>query len=274
MVAPMIGQQQTNFSGYLLYCIYRSSCQGVINGLTGVQGHAVETICAGGLCATVSVVAGAVSIPTVPDLKCYGQVVAACHQHQTVIPMRYGTIFRNKSEVVAELEKHSVVYKSLLLRLMACDEMGIRLLLTDSPQMTVDRESKVPDSDKIPCACPGKTYLTLQKERYSLADAIQHRWEKRLIQWQAFFKALYVQCHWEAPKTALVHHVPVLSLYFLVQRKHIPDFRKRFARVSRQRPEKAMLSGPWPPYNFVQPKHDTFQVASRGSEDRTESELR
>ena len=45
----------------------------------------------------------------------------------------------------------------------------------------------------------------------------------------------------------------VLSLYFLIPRGLIGPFKDVFRRVVETAGARALLSGPWPPYNFVTP---------------------
>lgn len=45
----------------------------------------------------------------------------------------------------------------------------------------------------------------------------------------------------------------ILSLYFLTPANKVNRFRETFGRVAENGRAKALLSGPWPPYNFVTP---------------------
>ncbi len=161
----------------------------------------------------------------------------------------------DKPGIAAHLEERNETYKALLLHLTDCDEMGIRLLLPEPPTAS---NTNLEHQDQSHAAqkrhCSGQAYLMHQKARYGLADDSLQRAKKALSQWQAFFRELYMDCVWEQPHTVASNKTFILSVYFLVPRRHIPDFINTFARVSQQRPEKALLSGPWPPFNFVRPK--------------------
>lgn len=247
---------QNSPSGYLLYCIYDPNGTGPVKRLTGIHKQAVETVSANGICAAVSALTGAVATSQMAELKRYGQVVAACHRAHTTIPMRYGSIFRDKLEIVAHLEEQGGTYQALLLQLTDSEEMGIRLLLPEvQAPLSLGRGSTDKPSEKSPTAqassYSGQAYLARQKERYGLADAFVQRTEKALFIWRERFKGLYVDCRWERPDRVASPKASILSAYFLVRRQCIADFKRSFVRISQQRPEKALLSGPWPPYNFV-----------------------
>ena len=68
---------------------------------------------------------------------------------------------------------------------------------------------------------------------------------------RAAFAGLFVKCKVEMP----TFQSPMLSLYYLVPRNFLGDFRKTFRQVSVEEPAKLLVSGPWPPYNFVMSDH-------------------
>jgi len=43
----------------------------------------------------------------------------------------------------------------------------------------------------------------------------------------------------------------ILSLYFLTPESKVNHFRETFGQVAESKGVHALLSGPWPPYNFV-----------------------
>jgi hypothetical protein len=248
-------------SSYLVYCIYGDGGSDPVHGLAGVQERSVETVSSAGLCAAVSVLSGSAPPIATEEITRYGRIVASCHRMHTTIPMRYGSIFKDKPEIAAHLEAHGETYKSLLEHLTGCDEMGIRLLLPESPAALAEhrkmnrRQSQASFGEPDQPAS-GTAYLRHRKERYDLTTAFLHRAETALFHWRGFFRELSLDCHWEQPRSVGCRQAPILSMCFLVRRQDVADFRKVFDRISRQRPEKSMLSGPWPPYSFVRPEQN------------------
>ena len=43
----------------------------------------------------------------------------------------------------------------------------------------------------------------------------------------------------------------LLSLFFLVRRENVERFREAFGQLQQETSAKMLLTGPWPPYNFV-----------------------
>ena len=76
------------------------------------------------------------------------------------------------------------------------------------------------------------------------------------------FAGLYVKCKVEnhTPRIGnFALFTPLLSLYFLVPRESVEAFRKRFYSISVQKSPKLLLSGPWPPFNFIVSDHAQAQ---------------
>jgi hypothetical protein len=46
----------------------------------------------------------------------------------------------------------------------------------------------------------------------------------------------------------------MLSLYFLVKREEVEKFRQIFQAFASRYSARILLSGPWPPFNFVLPE--------------------
>jgi hypothetical protein len=55
----------------------------------------------------------------------------------------------------------------------------------------------------------------------------------------------------EAFGKQMIHGQPTVSLYFLVRQADLLLFRQSCAELLNSSSAKLLLSGPWPPYNFV-----------------------
>jgi hypothetical protein len=141
----------------------------------------------------------------------------------------------------------------------------------------------------------GKAYLAARKDHYAQKECLTEAGNEIAEQFRAALTGLFVKCKVETPSIfnrqssipgpdlAYRHRAkekwnvegaevmansnygraraganlqsPMLSLYFLVPRKSIGKFREVFRRLSCAEPARLLLSGPWPPYNFVLPDH-------------------
>jgi hypothetical protein len=195
-----------------------------------------------------------------PRVRAYERVVDSIHRHRTVIPMRYGCFLEQESQVRQLLEEHGPRYEALLNELEGCVEMGLRVLLPAgsfaavSPSGAAGGREDDRQHPSIPPAAPerpGLVYLTARKAHYAEQDCWSEAYRQAAQRCLAQFGGLFVKSQTEGPSPRL----PLLSLYFLVPRRAVAAFRQAFRRFAAAEPARLLLSGPWPPYNFVTPGH-------------------
>ena len=92
-----------------------------------------------------------------------------------------------------------------------------------------------------------QSYLTARKAHYASQDRWTEEYRQAAERCREQLTGLYVKCKTEPPSPRL----PLLSLYFLVSRPALEPFRLAFRQLTESESARLMLSGPWPPYNFV-----------------------
>jgi hypothetical protein len=240
----------------LCYCVTNHPGTAASQFIRGVGGHLVYQVTHRQLSAVVSRVTQKELTPDLSKVKAFEWVVDSYHNQETVIPLRYGCVVSEESQVIQRLDEYGSHYETLLRELEGCVEMGLRVLLpSGSWAMVIPggpeacrevTEPQPPDPGKAPKR-PGLAYLTARKAHY----ADQDRWTKDYRQMaercRAQFEGLFVKYKIEAPSPRL----PLLSLYFLIPRESLASFRHTFRQLAQLESARFLLSGPWPPYNFV-----------------------
>lgn len=239
----------------LLYCIQRSPGPELAPPLLGVGGKPVYQVAHRRLRAAVSRINRSDLAPDLTRVRIYERVVLSCHRQGTVIPMRYGCMVEEDSQVSRHLAEHGPHYEALLEELEGCVEMGLRVLLPSGPWAAVTpggpercREVSGPPPD--PASLPpraGLAYLTARKAHYARQDRWTNEYRQAAARCRAQFDGLFVKCKTEAPSPRL----PLLSLHFLIPGPAIDSFRQAFRQLTATETARLLLSGPWPPYNFV-----------------------
>ncbi len=241
---------------FLFYCICRHPRPELSGPLLGVGGRPVYQVAHRFLSAAVSMIARADLAPDVPRIQAYERVVLSFHRQDTVIPMRYGCVLEQETQVIQLLEEHGPQYEAILQELEGCVEMGLRVLLPAASLATVSPgglEGSREDVERHPLdpavtpECPGLAYLTARKAHYVHQDRWTQEYRQAADRCLAQFAGLFVKCKTEAPSPRL----PLLSLYFLVPRNAVESFRQAFRHLIETESARLLLSGPWPPYNFV-----------------------
>jgi hypothetical protein len=194
--------------------------------------------------------------PDIPRVRAYERVVLSYHHRGAVVPMRYGCVVEQESQAIQFLEEHGPHYETLLQELDGCVEMGLRVLLPSGPWAAVIPGG--PEARReVAGPCPpnpadaadrvGLTYLTARKAHYASQDRWTTEYRQAAERCREQFAGLYVKYTTEPPSPRL----PLLSLYFLVPGQAVESFRLAFRQLTESESARLLLSGPWPPYNFV-----------------------
>ncbi|MDP2644992.1 MAG: GvpL/GvpF family gas vesicle protein [Desulfobacterales bacterium] len=259
---------------YLLYCIFHNSEVQRQATLPGVGGQPVFAVAINGISAAVSEISDAHLTPDVPRVMAYQKVIESFHSDRTVIPMRYGCVLRDRPQVIQLLKRNAGRYESLLKELDGCMEMGIRLMIDDcrlSIEGLKKREMKF-ETRNSKLKISGKAYLDARKAHYAREDRFECRVKAVVDQCRAAFSGLFIKYKAEYPsiipdesgfplrfnnQQSTINNQQLIGLYFLVPGKSIDAFRRVFRHMRRRmETTKLLLSGPWPPYNFVLPDNE------------------
>lgn len=166
-------------------------------------------------------------------LLAHERAIAWFHASRTVIPIRFGCVVE-ESAVLDRIRERRVEYEELLGRLEGRSEMGLRLWWAPPP------EEPQP-------AREGARYLAAVRGRHAGLRPDERTWAARIA---CELKGLYAGQRNEARPA---DNGRLVSLYFLVPRDSVEDFRGRARQMKTVVPldMKVLVSGPWPPYNFA-----------------------
>ena len=159
------------------------------------------------------------------------------------------------------LESRGDYYKHVLRRLDGCAEMGIRVMVHDRPAAHA-ADSPTGESLSPECSNPGMLYLLRRKDRYSAESLRAEQQERISEEFRTEFAGMFKEFTSEASKPTIQGSDAgafLVSLYFLVPKDLVTAFRHQFDSPARKTPSKLLLSGPWPPYNFVLPGEPQFK---------------
>jgi hypothetical protein len=225
---------------HVLYGILRSEADAASRISALAAGPQLRLVCDGDLGAAVSLTPDAAAGS--PDPKVHAQIVQALHAVCAVLPMRHGISFDTEAEVREILCERGGLFRRALDDLQGCGEMGVRVIcraMTASPLC----------AQAAPAALsPARAYLAARQSRYAARDAARREVSQLAERIEGAFRGLFAKCKTES---FFLRDHPVLSLNFLVRRGETERFRDAFRRLERRAPEKFLLTGPWPPYNFA-----------------------
>jgi hypothetical protein len=239
----------------LLYCILPSPGDGTLTVPECPDGHPLHILKNHGLCAAVSNIPDTGAVGTTAEVLEYHRIIASFHDRLAVIPFRFGTILDSPADVERLLERKADQYAKLLHELEGCSEMGIRAI-SEEPRPPTPSPDAADDVRGSSSGNPGTQYLSRLKVQHQHAHAASQADERAMERYRTPFDGLFRKFKSEVSRSKGTNDSAdsvIRSLYFLVPKESIPRFRQTFADLAAREDARLLLSGPWPPYNFVLP---------------------
>ncbi len=225
----------------------------------GLDGEPLEFCADSSLAIAYSRVLNPPESPKVQDLLSHARVVDRLFQHGTVIPLRYGCWFPSPQQLAQVLRRNQAALHDCLDQIGDCVEMGIRVLPAASGwrvmPLVVDLPQTAPSPEPIrgqtvteTSTNPGANYLRGRKSQLESKDQQQQARDHVQQRLEHAFAGLFRQSLSEQQATK---KGASWSVCFLVPRADRPRFRDIFQQLEQEWPDRILLTGPWPPYNFV-----------------------
>jgi len=261
---------------YYLYCITKALHKPFIN-VVGIGNANVHDLQYEDIVAILSeVVMTKIPVSNGNVLR-HAAVIETVQKEQTVLPMRFSSVFHGDTAVLEFLKNRYATFVSDLERLYDKLEMGIRVIqkkVTVHPhldlpsvetgfkpvstiQSGVEQEFGVsgqltesPIHDLQSPASTGMSYLQQRRIYYASQDE-NDEWVQEIVKTcHAQFEDICVK-HKRDTHTSFSQGV---SLHYLIHRDSLNEFKDRFNDLKSSLNELRFLcSGPWPPYHFVSP---------------------
>lgn len=209
----------------------------------GIGGKPVSLIVEDSLAAAASLLPKRELTPAAADLLDCAGVVEAFYRIQAVVPMRFGCIFDDETEVRHFLHERREEFHALLSQLKGMVEMGVRV---------IPRQENGNNSHRLlpGRAAAGTDYLAVRRDHYAAVERETRNLEEIGRQIRTSLSELLVQSREESKTSA---GGGIFSLYFLIQRSSIDAFHRKISQIRPKLCGGILVSGPWPPYNFVEP---------------------
>lgn len=240
--------------------------------ISGVGGHEVVPISAGGLQAIASRVPRddfdeEALTERVTDMEwlsreaqAHEQVLAAAVSGPAVLPFRFGTVYRSPARVTQFLTDQAPALMAQLDRLAGCHEWSVKIL-TDDDAVAGWAAQHEPEVVALETAASqlseGHSYFA-RKRREQAVDEVRERLVAGVVD----------ECHEQLAEMAVQATTarpqdPSLSGYegrmvlngvYLVQDTALPEFREAVEQLEERIAARGFsfaLTGPWPPHHFV-----------------------
>jgi hypothetical protein len=169
--------------------------------------------------------------PSPEAMWAHERAVEALMERGAVLPMRFGTMLADETELVEALAARRDEFAAALNRVRGRVEIGLRVV-QDRPAAQARR------------ADSGRAYVLARVEEHRRA-------ERAARELHAPLAALACESRLRRPAPPTL-----LAAAYLVERRDVAAFRARAEEVAAACPGvRAVFSGPWPPYSFASEEH-------------------
>lgn len=169
-----------------------------------------------------------------------------------IVPVRFNTLFRTEEGILALLDERAQAFRSALERVAGKVEMGLRVLW--EPPGGVG----APVPQETPNGGPGTEYLNRRLREAQRRAGLRAAGERLIREVQALFHPLAVESWLQRLPTNRL----LFSGAYLVERDRVDAFTERVAEAQEEFPRLSLLlTGPWPPYHFVNGAQDEIEDA-------------
>ena len=185
------------------------------------------------------------------NILAHNTVMERILEHFTVQPVSFGTLINGASGVQELFNRYDGEFRRQLQRLRGEVEMGVNVIW-NVQQARVE----LPDSEtleallrqKLHTGSPGHKYLLRKYRERAPEMYLQRMAAQNAKQIHSPLSAIAEEARSSILRTPSL----MLSGAYLLLRSNVSGFREEYVRLKKNYPNyKLLLSGPWPPYNFV-----------------------
>jgi hypothetical protein len=214
-------------------------------------GDAPVALHVGGLLAVVySCHEGPAPRPTRENALRHGRVVEEWMGSGALLPVRFGTTFRDEAALDAALARNRDRLSAGLERVRGHSEWGVRVLWQPEPEL------EAAPADPL-IAQSGREYLLARAARQHRRERLHERAERLANRIHAPLSALASA----STRRVLASPELLMSGAYLVPHHRVAEFREAVRALAAEHTDLRVLgTGPWPPYHFTPPL-DTAEVA-------------
>ncbi|MCF8039502.1 MAG: GvpL/GvpF family gas vesicle protein [Desulfohalobiaceae bacterium] len=230
----------------IVYSIFRNPNKISLQLPDGVQESQVQVGEREGLWVASSLIDTQKLAGTVQEAMRFFSVNEAVFDRQDIpsmIPLRYQTVPMDPTSVIECVHRQRSRLDQVLDFLNGCGEMGLRILSSDQAGM---KQKYQPEGTSL--ASSGTAYLRSRQEKSRMHMMEEEKLQEVMDHITAHFSGYCRSCLQE---TGQGHGRHLPGIYFLVPKEGRAAFEAQFQSLVCPEKWKVLMTGLWPPYNFV-----------------------
>ncbi|MBI3933519.1 MAG: GvpL/GvpF family gas vesicle protein [Acidobacteria bacterium] len=175
----------------------------------------------------------------------HGQVIARIFENKTVLPMRFGTLFRSEKQVIDLVRENRQDLLEAFCRLRGKAEMRVKLLL-GFPALA--SSSKAADIRKP----PGRALHSEESLPAADSEPLDPQCRELAAQLSVRLREMFHPLEQQVTCRRLDGSQLLVDCAHLIEANTVEAYQKLFCQASGQVKDCDLrVSGPWPPYHFL-----------------------
>jgi hypothetical protein len=179
----------------------------------------------------------------------------------SLIPMKFGTVFKEERNLEEALNKHYEQFKATLEKLKGKLEWSLKVYITDKKrfEQTIKEKSElIKEKEKEIASLPEGIAYFMEEE---LNELLSKETEKALEKvHNDLLERLEIYAEETREGKILEKELTgrsepmILNAFYLIKKEKVEGFRAEVLRINKQLETEGLsleYSGPWPPYNFI-----------------------
>ena len=191
------------------------------------------------------------------DVLMHEEVVERLMEKSTILPVRFLTTFNQEEEVLVVLKEFYQDFKENLDRLRNKVEFGIRVIWPGETirNRIIEAHKKTNADTVITGDTPAKSFIEAKFQDYKVDIEFQKEADKHISLIDNFFNRFISDKKLEKLRSNNL----LLSASYLIEKERQYEFKEAFQRARRTPGNlKFLMTGPWPPYNFINLKRKPY----------------
>jgi hypothetical protein len=176
-------------------------------------------------------------------VRAHDRVLAGAVGEIPLVPLRFGTVFRDEDGVREMLRERADELRDALERLRGRVELGVKVFILDEPQSAESQPAT------------GREYLLQKQRARDAASTVQAEALEQVRALHENLVSLADDARANPPQSSELSgrgEPMLLNAAYLVTTEQQPEFTAAASDRGNARLE-VVVTGPWPPYNFVEP---------------------
>ncbi|MEI6056954.1 MAG: GvpL/GvpF family gas vesicle protein [Lentisphaerota bacterium] len=177
------------------------------------------------------------------------KIIESLMEKYTVLPVKFHTVFKDKISAINAFQKHYSDFEDNIKKLRNKIEYSLKVLWNlKEIQKDIDLNSLYGKSI-IDGNSESKNYLKLKFRKYKQRESLKESAKTRADDISKYFDSFIADKKLHILQTDNLF----LSAVYLIDKKDINSFKEAFDNLKKDMGGKYdfLLTGPWPPYNFI-----------------------